>query len=334
VISASAPGKVVLSGEYAVLAGAPALVLAVDRRVSLDLEIIDDNRWRFSSNGFSAQASHRLTDLTGTTRVAPSDPAAICQSILRTLAQTGVDLSGLPRGLNVSIDSRPLFYAGHKLGLGSSAAVTVVLTQGMLKLTKGGAEPFTAMLAAHRVLQGGRGSGVDVAAAFHGGLIRFERRAQANPEITRTVLAPHLHYRFFWSGTSASTPSFLQRFDEWRGDHPPPALTDLCAAADGVAQAAPNGAQFMRQLRAYTDRLAALDADAELGIFQGAHAKAFAAAVDDVVYKPCGAGGGDLGVAFSMDAVALTRFTRQLEDEGLESMPLTKDDHGIRISEK
>jgi mevalonate kinase len=166
VISASAPGKVVLSGEYAVLAGAPALVLAVDRRVSLDLEIIDDNRWRFSSNGFSAQASHRLTDLTGTTRVAPSDPAAICQSILRTLAQTGVDLSGLPRGLNVSIDSRPLFYAGHKLGLGSSAAVTVVLTQGMLKLTKGGAEPFTAMLAAHRVMQGGRGSGVDVAAAL------------------------------------------------------------------------------------------------------------------------------------------------------------------------
>ena len=36
-IVASAPGKAVVSGEYAVLAGAPALIAALDRRVTCTL---------------------------------------------------------------------------------------------------------------------------------------------------------------------------------------------------------------------------------------------------------------------------------------------------------
>ena len=54
-VEASAPGKLVVSGEYAVLAGAPALVAAVDRRVTCNLVPRDRGGWRFVSTGFEEQ---------------------------------------------------------------------------------------------------------------------------------------------------------------------------------------------------------------------------------------------------------------------------------------
>ncbi len=56
-IEASAPGKLVLSGEYAVLAGAPALVAAVDRRVTCTLSSRDQGGWRFSSIGYKDEVT-------------------------------------------------------------------------------------------------------------------------------------------------------------------------------------------------------------------------------------------------------------------------------------
>ncbi|MDH3638826.1 MAG: hypothetical protein OES09_10250, partial [Gammaproteobacteria bacterium] len=44
-ITASAPGKIVLLGEYAVLAGVPALVMAIDRRAEVQLT---ENRRQYS----------------------------------------------------------------------------------------------------------------------------------------------------------------------------------------------------------------------------------------------------------------------------------------------
>ena len=38
IVTATAPGKLVLLGEYAVLEGAPALVMAIDRRAEVRLE--------------------------------------------------------------------------------------------------------------------------------------------------------------------------------------------------------------------------------------------------------------------------------------------------------
>ena len=44
-IEVSAPGKLVLIGEYGVLFGAPAVVMAVDRRALVELRSADGTRW-------------------------------------------------------------------------------------------------------------------------------------------------------------------------------------------------------------------------------------------------------------------------------------------------
>ena len=54
---ASAPGKIVLWGEYAVLAGAPAGVLALNTFANVTAASSRDNRWHFSSAGFNANTA-------------------------------------------------------------------------------------------------------------------------------------------------------------------------------------------------------------------------------------------------------------------------------------
>ena len=55
-IIASAPGKIVVTGEYAVLVGAPALVAALDRRARCTMEDTDAGGWTFTTHGFAPDA--------------------------------------------------------------------------------------------------------------------------------------------------------------------------------------------------------------------------------------------------------------------------------------
>ena len=53
--SASAPGKIVLWGEYAVLADAPAAVMAVSSRATVSMQYSKDAYWHFVSQGFESE---------------------------------------------------------------------------------------------------------------------------------------------------------------------------------------------------------------------------------------------------------------------------------------
>lgn len=139
-----APGKAVLSGAYAVLHGAPAIVVAVDRYVSADTE----------------QPAER---------VVPEVQAAL--ELLESTAPAPW------------FDSSELRAEGQKLGLGSSAAI-VVASVAALELAAGRADDrelrdhvLDVALRAHHQAQAG-GSGIDVAAAVHGGVLECRRSAE------------------------------------------------------------------------------------------------------------------------------------------------------------
>ena len=53
VVVASAPGKIVLSGEYAVLDGAPAIAMAVDRRARVALADVDGGISQVRAPGYT-----------------------------------------------------------------------------------------------------------------------------------------------------------------------------------------------------------------------------------------------------------------------------------------
>ena len=51
-VTASAPGKVIVSGEYAVLDGAPAICMAVNRRARVSIVAADASRHTVSAPGY------------------------------------------------------------------------------------------------------------------------------------------------------------------------------------------------------------------------------------------------------------------------------------------
>ncbi|MES1179116.1 MAG: hypothetical protein ABUL62_32680 [Myxococcales bacterium] len=259
---ARAPGKLVLSGAYAVLTGAPALVVAVDRYVTAD----------------SARAA---TFLTPEVKAAIGDRAA------------------------PGFDAEDLREKGQKLGLGSSAAILVASLAALELDAQPGlsdAELCTRVylraLHAHRAAQGG-GSGVDVAASAHGGVLAA-RRHEGQLELTSVALPAGLHFQIWACSVSASTAQFLARIAEFAARDAAAHQACIGAQAEAAAFALDavqraSASDFVAAIGRQVGTLSALGNAAGVGIVTaelrelGALAASFGAA-----FLPAGAGGGDV----------------------------------------
>ncbi|MCZ6620162.1 MAG: hypothetical protein O7E57_18750 [Gammaproteobacteria bacterium] len=321
-IRASAPGKVVLWGEYAVLRGAPAMVMAVNREAICTVNPQVDGAgdgWQFESLGFESEpACLGREELTGGERPPESSAAALAWHVLQTINHTA-----LPTGGRVITDSRLFYEAGDKLGIGSSAAICTALLGSFAAVT-GQPPTYAAALAAHSRAQGGRGSGIDVAAAFHGGLLKFQ-----NKKIEAAKLPAGLNMTFIWTGRPARTRDHLEPFSQWLETADLTPLSVLRETAESLF--ATN--DILRDLSRYTACLKVLDNVAGLGIYSPAHKHLeHLAKACEVVYKPCGAGGGDVGVAFGDRIASLEDFAHAATVAGFRLIPLEKAEYGIRVT--
>ncbi len=311
--SASAPGKIVLWGEYAVLAGAPAAVMAVSSRATINAQPSAEDTWRFSSQGFIS-----APEVVNAQTLPTGSGSALIRAILQHWQLTSLAECSTP--LHITTDSSSFFSGPRKLGLGSSAAVCTATYRLLCQIT--GREPILAeALAIHKHWQGGKGSGLDVASVWHGGLIHFEQ-GQARS----ASLAPELHWQVVWSGTSAATADHITHFDRWREQTNTAELDNLVSMSQSLCR---SGAS-LTLLADYCRALKALDDVAILNIFTQEHARLDTlAAAAGVLYKPCGAGGGDIGIAFSDEPLALAHFRQQAEANGFVPLDLETATHGV-----
>jgi len=275
-VVASAPGKVVLSGEYAVLDGEPAICMAVNRRAVATVSDSQDGRCRVATPGrtFSNGEKFRIVE-------------AVC---------------GARPELTLELDTRAFSRDGNKLGIGSSAALTAALVMAL------GGEVYADALAAHRRLQGGLGSGVDIAAAVHGGLIEYRMPgAMVDPLGWPEGLA----CRFVWTGKSSSTRAKLEKLAGQAGK---PSRSALLLAAPRMAEAWRSGdaSAVLSEYVSYIGVLRQFSIDHDLGIFDAGHEPLTdAATTAGLVYKPAGAGGGDVGLLLGDDEDRLDAFLKE-----------------------
>lgn len=310
---ASAPGKVVLWGEYAVLTGAPAGVMAVDRCAHIHLEPRRQD-WLFSSAGFLTPGLRKAgADFSG-------EPAAgMAESVLQSW---GYQSMPLPFALHS--DTAAFYLHGNaKLGIGSSSALCTATYRALAELLN---RPFNLAeaIAMHRAFQGSKGSGLDVAASWHGGVIRFQD-GDAQPQ----HWPEDLHWQVVFTGESASTGAQVAGFSHWLSEHDPAPVEHLAQCSAALC-AAPGSIEAWH---AYVGALAELDQTAMLNIYTAPHKKLAGLASDlDLVYKPCGAGGGDIGIALGTDPDALQRFASAADALNFVPLDMEIATNGVRLS--
>jgi phosphomevalonate kinase len=335
-ITASAPGKLVLLGEYAVLEGAPALVLAVDRRARVSLIPAPDGYWKTVSPTLGCEARLRV----GSGGIDWGDaPVRELEWLASLFAQLPFAATLSPCRIELDSDAFFLDRSGErmKLGLGSSAALAVALLGALHAYAEQPAPTLATCIAVHRTIQQGRGSGVDIAAALTGGLSRFEL-AGSTPECVPMKLPGSLHWRCLFSGRPASTAALLGSVAAWRERQPSAYARHMgelatISSRGAEAVAGHDAASFLSSLHDYAQALARFGGAANVDIASRGHRELTALAADcGVVYKSCGAGGGDVGVTFAVDDMRLREFAGRATEAGFAVIELGADPRGLETN--
>ena len=319
-VLASAPGKVLLVGEYAVLAGGDAVVMAIDRR---------------------ARAA-----VSATAAAAPSPFLAAAQRVLG--AELGPDSAEALAAARVAVDSTALCdESGAKLGVGSSAAVTVAALAAALAAGAPDRPLDRALLhrLAHRAhgdaqaAAGARGSGADVAASVWGGVLHIEPADRPGDPLRAAPLAlpPDLELVLVWTGEPADTRALVSQVEAL-------AARDPAAHAEAIGRIARAAATFLRACREGRAGLALLalgaagQATGDLGRAAGAELETRvhrelgrAAAAAGGALKPTGAGGGDLALGGFGSPAAADQFRAEVARLGMKVVELGVDGEGARI---
>ncbi|TAM98988.1 MAG: hypothetical protein EPN40_05905 [Rhodanobacteraceae bacterium] len=335
-IVASAPGKLVLLGEYAVLEGAPALVLAVNRRVRVTLGAVDGDAWEIVSPTLGLVARLRLQ--AGIAKWLDAEPPELAW-VATLLVQFPHADALPPHSIELDSDAFHLDRAGAraKLGLGSSAALTVALLGALHARANLPSPTLDECIAAHRAIQQGQGSGIDIAASFAGGLSRFQLEGNT-PRATPAILPDGLHWRCVYSGRPASTRALLATVGAWRERDPAGfrrQMRELATISSrGIdALTANDAAAFLSSLHDYALALARFGEAAGADIASGEHRALSALATEcGCVYKSCGAGGGDIGVTFAVEDERLREFSARATQAGFPVIGLEADPQGLAIA--
>jgi mevalonate kinase len=198
------PGKVMLSGEYAVLFGGTAVLVPVPRY--LTLTAIDE----------------------------PSPDQknpVIFQALRESIPELSEQEHDLPP-LHVLADRSEFEFTDmdgttQKLGIGGSAAEAVATIAMRFKRCGFDWETIPEQIhryadSAHRRAQGGIGSGADVAVIAYRQPIRFKRQ---NDQVEISVITqPPAHFTpqltLLWTGTPANTRDMVDSFQSWANSYP------------------------------------------------------------------------------------------------------------------
>ncbi len=171
----SAPGKLFLCGEYAVLWGGTARVAAVGPRASAMVRRRPDRELHLVVE--EGRLVGHATPL-GANWHGEVPPAFLFAARAVDFALRAHHTEAL--GFDLAFAPGPKAPTGHKLGLGGSARTAVLATEAARFVLEARFDTLKLALLAHASAQGGAGSGGDVASIFAGGVVRY-RRYDAQP---------------------------------------------------------------------------------------------------------------------------------------------------------
>jgi mevalonate kinase len=178
-----------LLGEYAVLQGGPALVCAVDKRITVTLKPRTDRNIQIDS---STHGTHHTT----------LDDIQVEKPFQFVLATLKHFQSRMRHGCDIEITTD----FSDKIGFGSSSAVTVATIAVLVTWLGIRVTPHDLLRQGRTIIRSvqGVGSGADVAASVYGGMVAYQSQPLAAEKIDTTYPICALY-----SGFKTTTPDAI-----------------------------------------------------------------------------------------------------------------------------
>jgi len=319
-IQVSIPGKIVISGEYAVLDGAPAIVSTLKQKVNITIQKSDKNHNIYTTSVLQGVFPFTMDDDANVLWL-EADPGVfglLLQHAFKILKPK------LKENLWIAVDSSEFFRTTKdgtaiKLGIGSSAAVSVGITQALSQYQAIRSSPENLLSQAnsiHQGLQGKQGSGIDVACCFADqGVIECTKDSVKNHTWSILSWPNGLHLKALTTSQYGSTNRLVANYQRASNLYPKEfnsALDQFLEITQSLSHAwkSEDVDLIIDLLRAYDVHIKKLDKIGGIGIYTQVHADIQnIASTHNVFYKPSGAGGGDIGLAFSSSLDALSDFS-------------------------
>lgn len=369
-INCSAPGKLFISGEWAILeVGNFGIVAAVNNRVHVSVEglagydgvsvtaeefKISDARAKFLNGKI---VFLNIDDKSKETLKLLSEALSIS---LRYLEENNIKFKPFKITTNSKETEVEVDGELKKVGFGSSAAVVVASVAAILDFHGYKAEKeeiYKLSTIAHYFAQGKVGSAFDVAASTYGGLFIYSRfdpdwltkKVEAGEKLSSILKEkwPSLvieeleipnNFRLLvgWTRESASTSGMIKQMNEFKKSKPDlynELISDIARCASSVISAWKDEDfdNVLIEMQNNQQRLAQLSKESEVPI-ETNELKLLAEKASEcgAAGKLSGAGGGDCGIAICFDEETANNVVSSWKDAGLYPLDVTVDKHGVR----
>ncbi len=224
---ASAPGKVILTGEHFVVFGAPALAIAINRRIVVRVSQRNDRRLHIvSSLGMAGEFDQDQFNL----KEGGSNTRSFLEPV-KIAAESVLNKYAVKKGLNIQVNSDIPVASG----LGSSSAISVATVASVgeaMGISQSREEILDLSLTAEKFVHKNP-SGIDIAIATYGGTILYELQKG----MTRIEDMPNLALVIGNTGIARNTGNLVEAVRR-RRDRLPLTINPLIVAAESLTRSA------------------------------------------------------------------------------------------------
>lgn len=363
-IHCSAPGKLMIAGEWAVLEGKPCIVAAVNRRVHSIVEPLAGGYISVSIDDFKLQDIRFTWDSKNINlfKIYQVDAEKLqftkeaIEVALRFLKESGIEF----KPFKIRTYGEETIVDDKKVGFGSSAAAVVAIIASTLNFHGYNAtkdEVYKLATIAHYYTQGKVGSAFDVAASTYGGILVYKRFDTAwltskvkNEKIADIVkdkwpgffveqldVLEDMHMAIAWTGESASTSAMVKQMESFKTSNPgryKEIFDDIQYIVENLIDRWKSNDEenILDSIRKNKDILHQLTKESGVGI-ETAELRKLSTVAEEygAAGKLSGAGGGDCGFAITFDESTIEKVKLAWQQAGLRIVDANIDKDGVRL---